>query len=147
MAGLVYVAALRARCGRILLPKCNKAHRRIQIRLYCRQRDGYIWLDRTKFHAGFCADVPATKADFMAASQVPVGLAAFTTELTVAAWKDKKSWYIVSKQDHMIPPDVERSMAKRAGSAVTEIDASHAVYVSHPTEVAAVIEKAANGSN
>jgi len=105
--------------------------------------DGFIWLDRSKFHANFCADVPAAKAKFMADSQVPVGLAAFGTDLTAAAWKSKKSWYIVSTDDKMIPPDVERGMAKRANAEVTEIKASHAVYISHASEVANVIKKAA----
>ena len=76
--------------------------------------DGFIWLDRAKFHANFCADVPAAKAKFMADSQVPVGLPAFDTELTVAAWKTKNCWYIVATEDKMIPPDAERGMAKRA---------------------------------
>ncbi len=105
--------------------------------------DGFIWLDRNKFHANFCADVPVSKAKCMADSQVPVGLAAFDTELTTAAWKTKKSWYIVATEDKMIPPDAERGMAKRANAEVTEIKSSHAVYVSHPAEVAKVIEKAA----
>ena len=105
--------------------------------------DGFIWLDRNKFHANFCADVPASKAKFMAHSQVPVGLAAFDTDLTVAAWKTKKSWYIVATEDKMIPPDAERGMAKRANADVTEIKSSHAVYISHATEVAEVIEEAA----
>ena len=105
--------------------------------------DGFIWLDRAKFHANFCPDVPAAKARFMADSQVPVGLAAFSSDLTAAAWKTKKSWYIVATEDKMIPPDVERGMAKRANAEVTEIKASHAVYVSHAAEVARVIEQAA----
>ena len=105
--------------------------------------DGFIWLDRAKFHANFCADVPAAKAKFMADSQVPVGLSAFDTELTVAAWKTKNSWYIVATEDKMIPPDAERGMAKRANAQVTEIKASHAVYISHAGEVADVIRKAA----
>ncbi len=105
--------------------------------------DGFIWLDRNKFHANFCADAPASKAKFMANSQVPVGLAAFDTDLTTAAWKTKKSWYIVATEDKMIPPDAERGMAKRANAEVTEIKSSHAVYISHPAEVAKVIEKAA----
>ena len=105
--------------------------------------DGFIWLDRSKFHANFCADVPAAKARFMADSQVPVGLAAFGTDLTAAAWKSKKSWYIVSTEDKMIPPDAERGMAKRANAQVTEIQSSHAVYISHANEVANVIKKAA----
>jgi pimeloyl-ACP methyl ester carboxylesterase len=61
----------------------------------------------------------------------------------VAAWKTKKSWAIVSKDDRMIPPDAERSMAKRANAVVTEIASSHVVFMSHPKEVAAVIEAAA----
>ena len=106
-------------------------------------KDGFIWLDRAKFHANFCADVPAAKAKFMADSQVPVGLAAFESDLTVAAWKTKKSWYIVATEDKMIPPDAERRMAKRGNAQVTEIKASHAVYISHAGDVANVIQKAA----
>ena len=106
-------------------------------------KEGFIWLDKAKFHANFCADVPAAKAKFMADSQIPVGLAAFETDLTVAAWKTKKSWYIVATEDKMIPPDAERGMAKRANSQVTEIKSSHAVYISHAGEVANVIQKAA----
>jgi pimeloyl-ACP methyl ester carboxylesterase len=79
----------------------------------------------------------------MADSQVPVGLAAFSSDLTAAAWKAKKSWYIVATEDKMIPPDVERGMAKRANAEVTEIKASHTVYISHAAEVARVIEQAA----
>lgn len=105
--------------------------------------DGFLWLDRAKFHANFCADVPAVKAKFMADSQVPISLAAFETDLTVAAWKSKKSWYIVSTEDKMIPPDAERGMAKRINAQVTEIKASHAVYISHAGDVANVIQKAA----
>lgn len=82
----------------------------------------------------------------MADSQVPMGLVAVTGEITNPAWKSKKSWYIVAKKDHMIPPDAERMMAERAGSTVSEIDASHALYISRAAEVAAVIEKAANAA-
>ena len=106
-------------------------------------KDGFIWLDKAKFHTNFCADVPDAKAKFMADSQVPVGLAAFETDLTVAAWKTKKSWYIVATEDKMIPPDAERGMAKRANAQVTEVKSSHAAYISHAGEVANVIQKAA----
>jgi len=145
VAGLVYVAAFAPDAGESLL-KMQQAGPPDPNSPALPPRDGFIWLDKAKFHADFCADLPAEKAAFMADSQVPVGLPAFTTDLTNAAWKNKKSWYIVSKKDKMIPPDVERMMAKRAGSNVTEIDASHAVYVSHAAEVAAVIEKAAAGA-
>jgi len=79
----------------------------------------------------------------MADAQVPASVEAFATQLTVAAWKTRKSWFIVSKEDRMISPDAERSMAKRANAIVTEVASSHVVFMSHPREVVAVIEAAA----
>ncbi len=144
--GLVFVAAFAPDAGESLL-KIQQSAPADPNSPILPPANGFIWVDPAKFHADFCADLPAAQAGFMAASQVPVGLPAFTTDLTVAAWKTKKSWYIVSTQDRMIPPDAERAMAKRANAVVTEIKSSHAVYISHPAEVAAVIEKAANGVN
>jgi len=74
---------------------------------------------------------------------VPWGLAAVNGVVTDAAWKTKPSWYLLTTEDHMIPPDAQRFMSKRAGAKVVEIDASHAVYVSHPDAVASLIEQAA----
>lgn len=85
----------------------------------------------------------AKTASFMAESQVPWGLDALTGSVTQAAWKTKPSWYLVAKDDHMIPPDAQRFMSKRAGATVVETKGSHAVYVSHPAPVAALIERAA----
>jgi len=146
VAGLVYVAAFAPDAGESLA-KLQQAGPPNPNSPILPPNNGFIWLDKTKFHSEFCADLPAAQAAFMADSQVPVGLGAVTTEITNPAWKNKKSWYIVSKKDRMIPPDAERMMAKRAGATVTEIDASHAVYISHAAEVATIIEKAANGVN
>jgi len=139
---LVYVAAFLLDKGESLLKMLKDAPPDLNSPILP-PTDGFIWLNRNKFHENFCADVPASKAKFMAASQIPVGLAAFDTDLTTAAWKTKKSWYIVATEDKMIPPDAERGMAKRANAQVTEIKASHAVYISHAAEVVGVIEKAA----
>src|SRR5260221_5418208 len=139
---LVYVAAFILDAGESLFKMLSSAPQDPNSPILP-PADGFIWLDRTKFHANFCPDVPAAKARFMADSQVPVGLAAFSSDLTAAAWKSKKSWYIVATADKMIPPDAERGMAKRANAQVTEIKASHAVYISHAGEVANVIQKAA----
>src|SRR5215469_10507261 len=109
-------------------------------------QDGFLLLDRDKFPAVFAADVKPEAAEFMASSQVPWGLAALNGVVTDAAWKTKPSWYLLTTDDHMIPPDAERSMAKRAGSKVVEIKASHAVLVSHPDAVASLIEQAASGA-
>jgi pimeloyl-ACP methyl ester carboxylesterase len=79
----------------------------------------------------------------MASSQVPWGLDALNGVVTTPAWKSKPSWYLVATQDRMIPPPAQQAMAKRAGATVTETAASHALYVSKPQHVAALIEKAA----
>jgi pimeloyl-ACP methyl ester carboxylesterase len=101
-------------------------------------------LDPEKFAAAFAADIDEDKAQFMAASQIPLGAQTFTDKITIAAWKTKPSYYIISTEDHMIPPADERKMAKRAHSFQFEIKASHAVFISQPEEVARVIKRAAD---
>jgi pimeloyl-ACP methyl ester carboxylesterase len=108
--------------------------------------DGFLFLDREKFPASFAGDVDPDKAAFMADSQVPWGVDALGGEITEAAWRNKSSWYLVTTQDRMIPPDAQRTMATRAGAIVVETDASHSVYVSKPEPVAAIITAAIQGS-
>ena len=85
-------------------------------------------------------------ASFMADSQVPWGVEALSGAITQPAWQTKPSWYLVSTEDKMIPPDAQRAMSKRAGSTVVEVKGSHAVYVSQPQAVAHLIEQAAAGA-
>jgi pimeloyl-ACP methyl ester carboxylesterase len=105
--------------------------------------DGRLFLDKSKFHAAFAADLDAGKAAFMADSQVPWGVDALRGTISKAAWRTKPSWYLVATEDRMIPPAAQRFMSKRAGSTVVEVAGSHAIYVSQPNAVAALIEKAA----
>ena len=106
--------------------------------------DGYTYIDRARFHADFAADLPADEAAFEARSQMFTAAAVFTTPIANPAWKLKPSWYIVARSDRIISPDLERMYAARAHSHVVEIEgASHSVYRSHPQEVAALIEQAA----
>ena len=107
-------------------------------------KDGYLFLDKAKFPASFAGDVDAETAAFMADSQVPWGLGALDGKITEPAWKTKPSWYLVVTDDKMIPPPAQRFMSERAGSTVVEVPGSHAVYVSNPQAVAALIEKAAD---
>ena len=109
--------------------------------------DGLLFLDRDKFAAAFAADVPAELAAFMADSQVPAGVDCLNGVVTEPAWRSKPSWYLVSTDDHMIPPAAQRAMSERAKATVTETPGSHAVYVSRPAVVAAVISQAAQGLN
>lgn len=106
-------------------------------------REGFLFLDRDKFHASFAADLPADLAAFMADSQVPWGLDAPAGQVTDPAWRTKPAWYLVTTEDKMIPPAAQRIMAGRAGAAVTEVDASHSVYVSQPVPCADLIKQAA----
>ena len=107
-------------------------------------QDGFLFLDREKFAASFAADVDADTAAFMADSQVPWGVEALAGTVTEPAWRTKPSWYLVATDDHMIPPDAQRAMASRAGATVAETPGSHAIYVSNPAAVAAVVERAAS---
>ena len=146
VAGLVYVAAFAPDAGESLLSLFKASPPNPESGVMLPPVNGLIWYDVAKFHRDFCPDLPADEADFMAHSQTPPGIAAFATPLTKAAWKTKPSWYIVSTEDRMIPPAAERFMAKRANSKVTEIKASHVSFISHPAEVAAVIEEAAKNA-
>jgi pimeloyl-ACP methyl ester carboxylesterase len=108
-------------------------------------RDDFLFLDRDKFHASFAADLPDSQAAFMADSQVPWNVAAPGAPVTDPAWRAKPSWYLVTTEDRMIPPPAQRTMASRIGATVTEVAASHSVYVSQPEAVASLIAQAAAG--
>lgn len=105
-------------------------------------RDGFLFLDRDKFHEAFAGDLSAADAAFLADSQVPWGLDALGGTISEAAWRIKPSWYLHVTEDHMIPPAAQRSMAERIGATVRETPGSHAIYVSRPETVADVIRDA-----
>ncbi len=106
--------------------------------------DGFTYIDPTQFHELFAADLPADRAAFMARSQVLNFADNFSATITTAAWRTKPSWMVVAGSDRTINPDLERWYAKRAKSHTVEVaGASHCVYISHPKEVAALIEEAA----
>ena len=105
--------------------------------------DGYLFLDKAKFRASFAADVSEAKAAFLADSQVPWGVAALSGSVSEPAWKTKPSWYLVATDDKMIRPPAQRQMATRAGSTIAEAAGSHAIYISKPEAVAALIARVA----
>ena len=106
--------------------------------------DGFTYIDPTRFHELFAADLPADRAAFMARSQVLNYADNFSATITTAAWRSKPSWMAVATKDRTINPDLERWYAKRANSHMVQIEgASHCVYASRPKEVAALIEDAA----
>jgi pimeloyl-ACP methyl ester carboxylesterase len=143
VAGLVYVTAFAPDKGESVASLIKNPPPGAPVPPILPPQDGFLLLDQGKFAASFAADVGEAKASFMAASQVPWGVEALAGEVTVPAWKSKPSWYLVASDDKMIPPPAQRQMAQRAGSTVSEVSGSHAVYVSQPQAVASLIEKAA----
>jgi pimeloyl-ACP methyl ester carboxylesterase len=108
--------------------------------------EGFLFLDRDKFHDSFAADLPAQQAMFLADAQVPWGVGALSGNVSEPAWRTKPSWYLLTTEDRMIPPDAQRTMSGRIGATVVEVDASHSVYVSQPAAVVDLVKQAATAT-
>ncbi len=145
VAGLVYITAFAPDKGESVGSLIKDPPVGAPVPPILPPQDGFLFLDKAKFPASFAADVDPEEAAFMADSQVPWGIGAISGAISEPAWKTKPSWYLVSTEDRMIPPDAQRAMSKRAGSTVVEVKGSHAVYVSQPQAVATIIMKAAKG--
>jgi pimeloyl-ACP methyl ester carboxylesterase len=146
VAGLVYITAFAPDTGESVSSLIANPPPGAPLPPILPPTDGLLFLDKEKFADSFAADVRPELASFMAASQCPAGVAALNGKVTAPAWKVKPSWYLVATADKMIPPDAQRSMARRAGSTVVEAKGSHAIYVSQPQAVAKLIETAATGA-
>jgi len=140
---LVYVAALQPDVGETTNQLAASMPGAVPSSDLKPTRDGFIFVDSTKFAADVAADLPPAQAKYMANSQMPVAAAAFDAPMTVAAWRDKPSYGIVATSDRALNPMLARWMYKRSGATMTEIKASHLVYISHPGAVARIIERAA----
>jgi pimeloyl-ACP methyl ester carboxylesterase len=147
VAGLVYIAAFAPDRGESVSTLIKDPPPGAPVPPILPPQDGYLFLDTAKFAASFAADVDAELAAFMADSQVPWGVGALSGTISEPAWKTKPSWYLVATDDKMIPPPAQRFMSKRAGSTVVETVGSHAVYVSQPSAVAALIARAVKETN
>ena len=143
VAGLVYITAFAPDQGESVSTLIKDPPPGAPVPPILPPQDGYLFLDKAKFRAAFAADVEEARAAFMADSQVPWGVEALSGKISEPAWKAKASWYMIATDDKMIPPDAQRSMSKRAGSTVVEVKGSHAIYVSQPEAVAALVEQAA----
>jgi pimeloyl-ACP methyl ester carboxylesterase len=143
VAGLVYIAAFAPDKGESVSTLIKDPPPGAAVPPILPPQDGFLFLDNAKFAASFASDVDAQTSQFMADSQVPWGLEALNGAVSEPAWRSKPSWYLVATDDRMIPPPAQQAMSKRAGSAVVEVKGSHAVYVSQPAAVAALIKRAA----
>ena len=143
---LVYVAALQPDVGETTNQLASLIPGDIPSSDVKPTKDGFLFVDPTKFVADVGTDLPLALADYMANSQMPVAAAAFDAPVTVAAWRDKPSYGIVATADRALSPKLARWMYKRSGAKITEIKANHLVYISQPAAVASVIETAARAA-
>jgi pimeloyl-ACP methyl ester carboxylesterase len=146
VAGLVYITAFAPDKGESVNSLIANPPPGAPVPPILPPKDGFLFLDKAKFPASFAGDVDAKTAAFMADSQVPWGLDALAGAITEPAWKSKASWYLLVRDDKMIPYPAQTFMANRAKATVAEVAGSHSIYVSNPNAVAALIEQAAGGA-
>jgi len=143
---LVYVAAMQPDVGETTSKLAASMPGTVPASDLKLTRDGFIFIDPAKFVTDVANDLPRSQAEFMAHSQMPVAAAAFDSPVTVASWHDKPSYGIIATEDRELNPMLARRMYTRSGARITEIEAGHLVYLSHPAAVARVIETAARSA-
>ncbi|MFM0210509.1 alpha/beta hydrolase [Paraburkholderia sediminicola] len=143
VAGLVYVAAIAPDLHESTIDLMKRAAPAPANQGITADSTGFLWLDRSKYHADFAADVPENLTRVLSAAQQPIAARAFSETVNQVAWREKPSWYIVTTRDRAIPPEVEQFMANRMGAKIVPISSSHLVPVSHAGAVADVIDRAA----
>ncbi len=141
VVGLVYIAAFAPDAGETTGQYLPKGPLPVTP-----SKDGLFFFNRDAFLAAFAPDVPMEMRLFMADSQVPLAGSTLGALITNPAWKTKPNWYLVSSNDQIIPPDVERMYARRMKAVTEEVAGSHVAYVSHPDAAAHIIEEAAKGA-
>jgi pimeloyl-ACP methyl ester carboxylesterase len=146
VASLVYVAAFAPDAGQATSDLGKDLPPAPGITKLTVDKFGFASLSPAVLKENFAQDVPAPHAAVMAATQGPIAVKAFGDKTTVAAWKNHPSWYIVSKNDRMIQPDLERRFAKTIGAKTTELPTSHVPQQSRPEDVAKVILEAVAAS-
>lgn len=147
VTGLVYISAFAPDVGEILGELSGRMPAAPGQANIQPDAEGFLWINPKAFPESFAQDVDPVQARIMSAVQKPLSASIFSEKVTQAAWKSKPSWYLVSENDRMINPDLERFMAKRIGAReVVSIPSDHASLVSHPTEVAKLITDAANAT-
>ena len=143
VAGLVYIAAFGLDEGESLGALLSQGPPTPALAHLVTDQQGFGWLPEDDFVNHFAGDVDPVRARVMFAVQQPLAMSAFGDVMGVPAWKTLPSWYLVAADDEALPPDAERRFAARMGAATVEIPSSHVAMVSHPGEVAQLIETAA----
>jgi len=146
VAGLVYVAAFGLDEGESLGAQLGGGPPTPALAHLIVDEQGFAWIPEEDFVAHFAADVDPAKARVMYAVQQCLAMSTFDDVMGVPAWKSHPTWYLVPTEDQAIPPDAERMFAKRMGASTVEVASSHVAMVSHPDEVARLIQAAAQAA-
>jgi pimeloyl-ACP methyl ester carboxylesterase len=146
VAGLVYVSALAPDAGETTAQQYEGFAPTPEFVIDVGD-DGYGYVNRDAFHAGFAADVSAADAAFMADSQVPISMAVFGQVVGAAAWRDKPSWAVIATEDKAFDQAMLQHMARRIGADITNVPGSHALFITQADTVADVITTAASSAN
>lgn len=142
VVALVYVSAVQPDKGESALTQLQSAPAAKESGILPPDANGIVYYEKSKFHAGFCADVTKAQADFMYASQGRFYAKAFATPITDPAWRHKPSYACVATEDKTINPSIQRRIYARSKSKITEIKGSHVIFMSQAVLVAKVIEQA-----
>lgn len=143
VAGLVYVAALAPQLHESAMDVMKAGGPMPAGQSISKDANGFLWIDRARYHADLAADVPETVARVLAAAQVPIAASAFDEPVDQVGWKDKPSWYVLTTKDHAVSPDLQKMIAARIGAKVVPVASSHLAPVSHAGAVAEAIDHAA----
>jgi pimeloyl-ACP methyl ester carboxylesterase len=143
VAGLVYVSGLAPEAGESTADQFAEIPAPADF-VIDTQKDGFGFVNMEKFKAGFAGDTSDAEAAFLRDSQVPLNMSIFDTKVTQAAWHTKPSWAVVATEDGAIDPRLLRQTARRIGAVTQEVPGSHVVFLTHPREVADVIDRAAH---
>jgi pimeloyl-ACP methyl ester carboxylesterase len=142
VVGLVYIAAFGLDEGESLGALLSQGPVTPALEHLFTDSRGYGWLSEDDFVNHFAADVEPAQAKVLYAVQQALASTAFTDVMGVPAWTSLPSWYLVAQNDEALPPDAERMFASRMGATTVEIPSGHVAMVSHPAEVADLVEKA-----
>jgi pimeloyl-ACP methyl ester carboxylesterase len=140
---LVYVAAFAPSEGQSVVDMAKDYPKPVGFNFLVQDKEGFLTLSAEGMTKHFAQDLPAAQTKLMTVTQGPVRGKNFEEKVTVAAWKTKPSWYVLSEQDHMIQPALEKAMAEKISAHVVRLPTSHAPQLSRPTQVANAILAAA----
>ncbi len=143
VAGLVYIAAIAPDLHESTMDLMKRAAPAPAGQSITTDSSGFLWLDRSKYHADFAADVPENLTRVLSAAQQPIAAKAFGETVSHVAWREKPTWYVLTTKDRAVSPELEKFMADRMGARIVPMASSHLAPVSHAGAVADVIDRAA----